>query len=112
MTPVFAVAVKSISTVMVSESEEVEKVTRHIVSIDTMSLLESDEPQPSAEDIATAERTYKEILRTLPTDRERFIAMCLGNGFDQVDVAFMLKVHPSQVSRAIRRIRVTLKSFT
>jgi DNA-directed RNA polymerase specialized sigma24 family protein len=96
---------------MQSEDEEIEKVTRHFITIDAMSLLETDCPQPSAEEIAEGERTYKEIIRILPTDRERFIAMSLGNGFDQVDVAFMLKVHPSQVSRAIRRIRSTLKSF-
>ncbi len=96
---------------MVNEEEDKSKVTRHFITIDAMSILETDEPQPSAEDIAMGERAYQDIMRALPTDRERFIAMSIGNGFDQVDVAYMTKVHPSQVSRAMRRIRNILKSF-
>lgn len=113
MTPAHVEVAKNGNTAMVlNEDEEVAKVTRHAITIDAWSLLETDCPQTPAEEVAEGERTYKEIIRVLPTDRERFIAMSIGNGFDQVDVAFMLKIHPSQVSRAMRRIRSTIKAFS
>jgi len=78
---------------------------------DTWTLLEDDEVAPSAEEIALGELKKKEILRELPNDRERFIALALDHGYTKADIAYMLRIDPSRVTRKTETIRVRLVHY-
>jgi DNA-directed RNA polymerase specialized sigma24 family protein len=84
-------------------------ITRRKISIDMLSLEESDITTPSPEDEILGEISYREILRTLPSDREKFIALALDCKFSNNEIAFMLGVHFSRVSHIISKMRQELR---
>jgi len=73
--------------------------TRHKVAIDTLSLLDDDGETPSAEEIVEGQQMFFDIIRSLSSEREKFIAICLYDGFNKQEIADMLCVHPSRVTR-------------
>jgi DNA-binding NarL/FixJ family response regulator len=93
------------------QSSGVEDKTRHKVAIDTLSLLDDDGRMPSAEEEGSGTYMYKQIIQTLDTEREKFIAIAIDHGFENVEIAFMLNLHPSQITRGIQKIRIKLSQY-
>jgi len=94
-----------------AESEVHTISKRHKVGIDCISLNDEDGTIVSAEDEYVSKETFFEIIRVLPTEREKFIALCLYNGFIKQEIAFMLKIHPSRVTRNTQEMRKFLSEF-
>ena len=90
--------------------EEHEAPRRHKVGIDCISLDEGDALVDSAEEEGINHLSYLEILRDLPTDREKFIALALDFGIQADDIAFILRLHPSRVTRWKYKIRIRIKN--
>ena len=76
-----------------------------------VSLLENDESVPSPEENVLGEMSYRDIVRELPNDREKFIAIALDCKFTNNEIAYMLGVHFSRVSHIIQKMRQELRSF-
>lgn len=91
--------------------EDDEKITRHSVGIDCLSLLEGDSPISNSEEIYLGDRMFMDIIKALPTDREKFVALALYNGFQRVDVSYMLTLSSSVVSRETQKMQVILKGY-
>lgn len=91
--------------------EEDEKITRHMVGIDAFSLLETDGAITDTEAIALGNKMYMDILKKIPTERQKFIAVALENGFSKVEVAYMLGLSCSVVSRETQKMKIVLKGF-
>ncbi len=85
--------------------------TRHKVGIDAFSLLDDDGNMPSAEEVGIGNFMYKQIIKSLDTEREKFIVMALDNGYSNFEIAFMLNIHPSRITRNIQKIRIKLAEY-
>ena len=81
---------------------------RHIIGINAISLDEADETTPSAEEIASGDLGFADILKNLSTDRQKFIALALYQGLNKVEIAWILKVDPSDIAHITKRIQVKL----
>lgn len=81
---------------------------RYKNSLDTLSLIEEDAVTLSAEEIAEGEIGFVDILANLPTDRQRFIALALYQGWNQVEIARMLHIHQPYIAQIIKTIRIKL----
>lgn len=91
--------------------DDPEIIRRHIIGINTVSLEEADETTPSAEEIASGNLGFADILKNLSTDRQRFIALALYQGWNKVEIAFMLKVDPSDIAHITKRIQIKLATY-
>lgn len=91
--------------------EDDEKITRHKVGTDCLSILEGDGAINNAEDIALGDKMFMDIIKLLPTDRQKFVALALDHGFQKVDVAYMLTLSSSVVSRETQKMQKTLKGY-
>jgi hypothetical protein len=81
---------------------------RHMVGIDCLSLLDDDVAVDGDENKIMDNINFMEIIRESKTDRERFIAVCMAFDYQKKDVAYMLKTHPSVISRAVKKMRCRL----
>ncbi len=89
-----------------------EILRRRRLSIDTLSLLEDDgEEKTSLEEHILSEQAFKDLIKALTTDRERFMALALYFGFDNVDISFMLSLHPSIITRGIQKMRLEIEQL-
>lgn len=87
----------------------IEKIQRRRLSIDTWSLLEDDgEEAHSVEEHVLSEQAFKQLIKSLTTDRERFMALALYAGFENIDISFMLSLHPSIITRGVQKMRLTI----
>jgi DNA-binding NarL/FixJ family response regulator len=84
---------------------------RHVIGINTVSLLDEDGLIDTQDSIVFGKLMYQEIIRSLDTDRERFIAIAIDNGFKNIEIASMLGLHPATTSNLAKKIRVKLKSY-
>lgn len=109
MIPAIVEVAKNIKIAIMED--EFESKTRHKVGIDALSLLDDDGIMPSADEVGSGEYMFKQIIKTLDSEREKFIALCLDYGFENTDIAFMLGVHPSQITRGVKKIRVKLQIY-
>ena len=93
--------------------EDEEKTKRYKNSVDTFSLLEGDgvTADDDLEREVIGEQTYLDIIKKLPTDREKFIALALDNGFNKVQIAYMLSLNPSTITRTNHKMQICLMSF-
>lgn len=83
-------------------------IFRHKVGNDCVSILETDAATDQVDDNVLANHEFVAIVRQLKNDRDRFVAACLAQSFQKKDIAYMIGIHPSRVSRVINRIRKTL----
>jgi DNA-directed RNA polymerase specialized sigma24 family protein len=109
MTPAFVAVARSLRFVTMEHDESIER--RHKVGIDCLSLLSDDGESPSAEAIIIDEQVFFELIRSFESEREKFIALCLYNGYIKQETAFMLGVHPSRVTRNIQAMRKRLTLY-
>jgi len=84
---------------------------RRKISIDMLSILDTDVIVPSPEEEVLGEISFREIMRTLPNDREKFIALALDCKFSNNDIAYMLGVHFSRVSHELQKMRKSLRCY-
>lgn len=108
MTLAIVAAVKSSRNVM--ENNDI-PVRRHSVGIDCLSLNEGDSLVSSAEDEATSALMFLQILRDLPSEKEKFIALGLVYGLSKADIAFTLKLDPSRITRWTQSMRIKLAGY-
>ncbi len=107
MTSVFVSQVKNTRTAIM----ENEQSTRRRLSVDTVSLIETDGEMPSVEETFEGSQMVLEILKTLSTDTERFMALCLDHGFSKAEIAFILQKPRYQITRDVQKMRIKLKPF-
>lgn len=91
--------------------DEEELPVRHRIGINATSLEETDVCIPSAEEVAEGDLAFAEILKCLPTDRQKFIALALFQGWNHGDIAFMLSVTRPYVTQLIKKIRIILVKY-
>lgn len=89
--------------------ESVQK--RYKNSLDTLSLLDDDGVALSAEEIASAHIGFMDVLAHLTTDRQRFIALALYQGWNKVEISKILKVDPSDIGHITRTMQVKLAIY-
>jgi hypothetical protein len=107
MIPVIVEAGKNSNTAM----EDNEKFTRYKNNVDTYSLMEGDGQTDDMERKILGEVIFVDIIKELTNDRERFIAIALYIGYSKVEIAGMLRLNPSSVTRTTQRMQTILKSY-
>lgn len=85
-----------------------EEKKRYKNSIDTSSLLEHDAFVPSAEDIVEGDLQFAYLLIALKSDRHKFIALALFQGWNQTEIAQILGVRQQHISNEVIKIRKEL----
>lgn len=80
-------------------------------SYDTYTLLDEDGVVANFEHMVLGQVGYLDILRTLETPRQKFIAIALENGYKKAEIAYVLKVDPSQITRETDKMQTMLASF-
>lgn len=82
---------------------------RHNVGIDCVSLLSTDGEVDDFAPAIESEIEFITIISRLNTEREKLVAVCLANGIQKKDVAKILHIDPSRISRLIPRIKRQLQ---
>lgn len=106
--------VKNTNTVTMSQNDENFKEDfvdnrRHIISIDALSIIETDAVVNDVESKAIGNITFQTMIRNIDDVRQKFVAALLEFGFQSNEIAWMLKVHPSTITRIEQRIINDLK---
>jgi hypothetical protein len=91
--------------------EEDELPKRHMVGIDTVSVLEGDGAITNTEEMKIGEIMYLDIMKLIPTDRQKFIAIALDNGFTKVDISYMLGLSCSVITREAQKMQLVLTGY-
>jgi DNA-directed RNA polymerase specialized sigma24 family protein len=91
--------------------DEDDTQTRHIIGINAFSLEEGDATVPSAEEIALGDLGLADVLKSLSTDRQKFIALALYQGWNKSEIAIILKVDPSDIAHITKRMQITLATY-
>ena len=78
---------------------------------DTVNLLPEDAIVSSPEEEIGGLITFRDIVASLQSDREKFIALALFAGFNKAETARMLKVHPAKVNLVIKEMRIELQFY-
>lgn len=84
---------------------------RHAVTIDAMSLLERDAIDDSLEDQVMSSFTLTNMLRSLKEPLDKFVVLSIVYGFQKNEIGFMLRIHPSTVTRLHQDIQRKLRRF-
>jgi DNA-directed RNA polymerase specialized sigma24 family protein len=84
---------------------------RHVVGINAVSIKDTDETMPSAEEIASADIAFAQLLKSLSTDRHRFIALCLSYGYSKSDIAFILNCGQDNIGHIVKRMQIKLIKY-
>ena len=79
------------------DNENAPFVSRRKISIDTVSILEGDAITSSPEDGVLSDLQYLEIIRSLPTPEEKFIALALDCELRQNQIAFALHTNSNKI---------------
>lgn len=91
--------------------EDEDKITRYKNNVDTYNLLDTDGATESHERSIIGELIFRDMIKKLENDRDRFIAACLADGFSKADIAYMLSIDPAMITRASKRIRICLVEY-
>lgn len=91
------------------DNDEIPK--RYVIGINTISLEEADATMPSAEEIAEGDLGFADVLRSLSTDKQRFIALCLYVGFNKAEIATILGVSIENISQITKKIQIKLVKY-
>lgn len=65
---------------------------------DTLSISEIDQSDEDIEEFVCTDYEFQMLLRWLDLD-EKFICLSVKQGYKKKEIAFMMSVHPSKVSR-------------
>lgn len=94
-------------------SDDYNPELRHNIGIDCVSILENDgfldENEP--EETALANLDLINLICKLPSDRDKFLAVCLAFDIKKKDIARMLKIDSSWVSCELVKIRQVIKEY-
>ena len=85
-----------------------ESVKRYKNNVDTFSIIDGDGAVIDFEEKVIGEVAYIQIIQSLPNDRYKFIALALEQGFKKTEIAEMLSMDISGVSRATQTMKTLL----